>query len=437
MHEDDSPDPFGYKSHRTAVCEACGKRLPTESDPAIVWGHSLDGQGYSAYCEPCAGKLPVKVVARVVPGPDPALRRPAPRPPTPRSPAPRAPGPPLPAPPSPQKSPAPSQPSAVAHVSITDAVADRIRGTLYGQAIGDALGLGTEFLSKSDVAAYYPNGLSDYEQIVGDEFRSRWYRGDWTDDTDQMLCILDSLLEHRGVVPADIAERFFTWACDDGLGMGFTFEAVVYAPEFLSDPHAAARRLWELGGRRSAANGAVMRTSVLGVWDLGDPEKVRRNAESVSRITHFDPRCVASCVAASLAIAALVGGATVESAIGAAAESAESYQAGLGDWLAAAGTRSLEELDLDEGLNPGESDTIGYTLKALGAGFWALSQAASFAEGVVRVVNEGGDGDTNAAVAGALLGARDGFSAIPGRWVSGLVYEGDLRERVERLLSVL
>ncbi len=59
---------FGYLAHRTAVCEACGKRLPTESDPTIVWGHSLDGLAYSAYCEACVERLRVTVVARVVSG---------------------------------------------------------------------------------------------------------------------------------------------------------------------------------------------------------------------------------------------------------------------------------------------------------------------------------------------------------------------------------
>jgi len=36
---------------------------------------------------------------------------------------------------------------------------DRMLGCLYGQAIGDALGLGTEFLNKDDVLKHYPNGL--------------------------------------------------------------------------------------------------------------------------------------------------------------------------------------------------------------------------------------------------------------------------------------
>ena len=47
----------------------------------------------------------------------------------------------------------------------------RFLGTIYGQAIGDALGLGTEFLSKAQIAQYYPEGLSEYSQIVQDDHR--------------------------------------------------------------------------------------------------------------------------------------------------------------------------------------------------------------------------------------------------------------------------
>lgn len=59
---------FGYLAHRTAVCEGCGWRLPTASDPVIVWGHSLDGLDYAPYCEPCVSKLRLTVVERVVVG---------------------------------------------------------------------------------------------------------------------------------------------------------------------------------------------------------------------------------------------------------------------------------------------------------------------------------------------------------------------------------
>lgn len=313
---------------------------------------------------------------------------------------------------------------------------DRICGVVYGQAVGDALGLGTEFLSKDEVKQYYPEGLRAYEQIVGDSHRRRWVRGDWTDDTDQMLCILDSLLEHGSVVVNDIAARLYQWAAGGGMGIGNTVAAVLSDPEFLIRPHAVSQRIWEASGRCVAANGAVMRTSVLGVWELRSPERVRSHAEEVCRITHYDPRCVASCVAVSLAIADLVQARPVEQVLAATADRLKAYHPGLGPWLERVLEQPLDALDLDEGLNPGEEDRIGYTLKALGAGFWALAHASSFEEGVDRIVHEGGDADTNAAVAGALLGARDGFSAIPDAWVEGLAYETELHVRVERLLAI-
>ncbi len=52
-------------------------------------------------------------------------------------------------------------------------VKNKMLGCLYGQAIGDALGLGSEFMNKNEVSRNYPAGLSRYNQIVQDAHRRR------------------------------------------------------------------------------------------------------------------------------------------------------------------------------------------------------------------------------------------------------------------------
>jgi ADP-ribosylglycohydrolase len=100
-------------------------------------------------------------------------------------------------------------------------------------------------------------------------------------------------------------------------------------------------------------------------------------------------------------------------------------------------TGNLQDLDLDEGLNPNESNRFGYTLKALSAGFWALKNASSYRDGVLQVIHEGGDADTNAAVVGAMLGAKYGFSSIPIDWVNELHDSRDLEIRAVRMLELI
>ncbi|KOR36986.1 MULTISPECIES: ADP-ribosylglycohydrolase family protein [Planktothricoides] len=328
-----------------------------------------------------------------------------------------------------------------------DAIAaDKIRGVIFGQAIGDALGFGTEFMPKSEVNFIYPDGLTDYAQIrffskITNQFEDlddwRWQPGDWTDDTDQMLCILDSLLICEQVNLTDIATRFKQWAVTDGFGIGGTVYRVVHDPDFIENPHQVAQQVWESKGRNSAANGGLMRTSVLGIWQYQNLQQVRWNAEQVCKITHADPRCIASCIAVCLAISQLIqGNSNIEALVDSIANEVKIFHPEIEDCFKQAKESSLEMLRLDEGLNHYESFKIGYTLKTLAAGFWALLHAQTFREGILRIINEGGDADTNAAVAGALLGAKFGYSKIESPWIDGLIHKQNLENKVEQLIQI-
>ena len=142
---------------------------------------------------------------------------------------------------------------------------ERFLGTIFGQAVGDALGLSTEFMSRQEVDRFYPNGIEDYSQIVQDDHRRRWQRGDWTDDTDMMLCILDSFVACQKVDILDIARRFKEWMMNGGMGIGRHTYNVMALGDYTSNPQKAAEIIWKMGKKKAAANGAVMRTSVVGL----------------------------------------------------------------------------------------------------------------------------------------------------------------------------
>ena len=142
---------------------------------------------------------------------------------------------------------------------------ERFLGIIFGQAVGDALGLSTEFMSKQEVERFYPNGIEDYSQIVQDDHRRRWQRGDWTDDTDMMLCILDSFMAYQKVDFLDISRRFKEWMMNGGMGIGRHTYNVMALGDYTSNPQKAAEIIWKMGKKKAAANGAVMRTSVVGL----------------------------------------------------------------------------------------------------------------------------------------------------------------------------
>ena len=146
-----------------------------------------------------------------------------------------------------------------------ETIKERFLGTIFGQAVGDALGLSTEFMSKQEVDRFYPNGIEDYSQIVQDDHRRRWQKGDWTDDTDMMLCILDSFVACQKVDILDIARRFKEWMMNGGMGIGRHTYNVMALGDYTSNPQKAAEIIWKMGKKKAAANGAVMRTSVVGL----------------------------------------------------------------------------------------------------------------------------------------------------------------------------
>ena len=131
----------------------------------------------------------------------------------------------------------------------------RIKGCIKGQAVGDALGLGAEFMTKEDVLKNYPDGLNRFEQIIQDRHRARWKVGDWTDDTDMMLCIANAFISDNGEIRSDtIAKNFWDWAHGTPMGIGNTIKMALNDPCYLEYPDCVSRAVWEYNNCHSAAN---------------------------------------------------------------------------------------------------------------------------------------------------------------------------------------
>jgi ADP-ribosylglycohydrolase len=303
-------------------------------------------------------------------------------------------------------------------------VPDRAAGALLGHAIGDALGLGTEFLSRERVRAWYPDGLHDYAQIVRDGHRSKWRPGEATDDTGQMLALAGVLAALRPSLPAapsleaDLARALDAWLRRDPRGVGKLTVRVLCDPRFTADPLGVAGAIHAKLGERAASNGSVMRLTPVGVVCWRAPHHAVALAARTSHVTHTDPRCVDACRVVSWAVARLTAGVRREEVLAELQAVAQLEETRA--HVARARATPPGELGLDEGTRYGEENRMGYVGLALAAGVSALAHAGSFEEGLLAVVHAGGDADTNGAVAGGILGAWCGAGSIPGRWLEGL-----------------
>lgn len=297
-------------------------------------------------------------------------------------------------------------------------------------AVGDALGTTYEFQSidQPDFPVLATGPATD---VVG-KGPFGLVAGQITDDTQLAVCLARSLHERGTLDLADAAARYVAWS-EHAFDIGSQTRAAIDRLEAGQPAESAGLSVWRGTERKAAGNGSLMRTAPIAVAYAGDPRLIDA-AIAESLITHADPRCALACAAFDAAIAAaiaqpLTGTAMVAVARAALATAhARLREAWAGDPLdvaAADDAATALATDLDAALadNPGVYGALhmlrspGFVRIAFRIAFWHAVHTPSWQAALVDVASRGGDADTNAAIAGALLGARDGASAIPAAWI--------------------
>jgi ADP-ribosylglycohydrolase len=300
-----------------------------------------------------------------------------------------------------------------------DDLRERVVGCVLGLALGDALGAPFEFRRREEIPSPLP------------AFERGWMGrppGSWTDDT-AMARNLWRSLEARGRLDVeDVFERHLAWIRTDPPDAGSLTRRVLWSALEGAPFRDAARLEWERRGPEvSAGNGSVMYCAPLGAFRAGRPELLIEEAPALSAITHWDERCRTACLAVTLTAAALVRG---EDHAGAA-------EAAVGAVLERPGGEELEFLVAEAGRSRRvDGPDMGFTLFTAGIGLQVVVEGLAFEEGLRHVVSLGGDTDTNGAVAGALLGARDGRGALPDAWLATLAERDAIEAEAEALAAV-
>src|SRR6201996_8013289 len=304
----------------------------------------------------------------------------------------------------------------------------RAEGALYGLAIGNALGMPTQLLSRPEIVARYGPLLTGFEPApAGHPIAAGHQAGAITDDTEQAVLLGRLLVAGHGtIVPGELAGALVAWEADmKARGsldlLGPSTRRALAAVQAGVPPEEA--------GSAGDTTGAAMRIAPVGIAVSdnskkrsapGGPDPLVDAVVQASFVTHGTSLALAcaAAVAAAGIPAAPVAQAT-QAAIAAARRGAAR-----GRWVAGADVAARIEwaTALVAGQGPDEAMDLIYRLvgtrlatqESVPAAFAALAATPDDPWLTARfAASLGGDCDTIAAMAGAVAGACHGAAAFP------------------------
>ena len=318
----------------------------------------------------------------------------------------------------------------------------RARGALYGLAIGDALGMPTQMLSRAEIVRSWGPLLSGFEPAPpGHPIAAGMSAGAVTDDTEQAVLLARLLVKGRGTIDSRVLAAALTeWE----RAMAERGSLDLLGP---STKRAVAAILAgvppEEAGATGTTNGAAMRIAPVGIAvpvalhdstpDFGLSTLVDRTVMA-SCVTHNTGVALAGAAAVAAAVSAGVSGATIAEATALGIQAASSA-ARRGHWVAGADVAARIEwaTSLVASHAQAEAAELIYTLvgtslatqESVPAAFAVLAAVPADPWRACRMAASlGGDSDTIAAMTGAIAGACHGAGSFPPEAIAAIDAQG-------------
>lgn len=286
---------------------------------------------------------------------------------------------------------------------------NKIKGALFGFAIGDALGGTTEFLTKEEIKQKY----GKVEKIIGG---GEWEleKGETTDDTAMTLAVAKGIIENPSDPIPAIGEHFLAWYRSNPKDIGIIIRTVLEL--YKEDWYETAKRAHEdyLDGL-SAGNGSLMRCLpvALAYPDLERMEKVTRQQ---SAMTHYDKVAAEACLLYNRIAFKVLHGKDLKASI----------------------VEEVKGTIYEPVLNGSKPNCLpdGYVVRTMQWVLYWLLTSETFLDVVIGAANEGEDSDTVAAIAGGLAGLSCGYEQLPKEYCEILLMKEELEEVADELMQV-
>jgi ADP-ribosylglycohydrolase len=291
--------------------------------------------------------------------------------------------------------------------------ADRIAGAIFGAAIGDALGAAFEFVANERIVRHLGCAwVRDFEPALHGSLLYPRDPGQPTDDTAMALSVAFAIASRKPLTAELFATRFlddldlergrFGHMFWDG-GPGGATTRALRRLRAGADPGTC-------GHPDDGGNGAAMRVHPVGC--LPARGEVLRVAAIQARVTHGHPAAVAAAQAVAVLVFEGIAGVAPSAALPAGIDDEEFARA----WYAAHAD-VVTNGDLPAHLR--DVDMSGWATVAAAHAI-ALRYAGDPEMAIGAAAASGGDTDTIASIAGAMVGARCGRAALPKRWTTGM-----------------